>query len=249
MENLLWSCYKKGIKTCGCHAGQHPYLSLHVNNSENEVIKLLNVVQKINDSKIIVSPDGGNPFSGNDWYKPDLTIYFRKKQKDEVDKIFDLLNASLNEEHFVDVENNLFIQLLDLYDFFSYKESGLFFYAEYTNDYNYKFSILLFNRMNKFDYFNNLFTTAGLSLEQYNDQQDFKSWTIENKNLKELVSKVKKIIEYIISNYSLERPDSLEELKTLHEIALFKRREFGDSLEGKQKFEQWLQNERKKYIQ
>ena len=247
MEKLLWSCYNNGVETTGCHAGNYSYLSLRVNNSKNEVIKLLDTFQKIKDTKIIVYPDGGNPFSGEDWYKPELTFCFNKLYKDETDKIFDLLAHALNNREQVIVEENFFSQILKLYDFFAYKESGLTFDVYYTKDDFYKFAIKLWSKKNQLNYFNNLFSKCDLTLEPNTKNKPFETWYIKSKNLEEIISKTKNCINYIINNYSMKLPNSINELTSFPEIALLKKREFGNSIEGKEQFRQWLANEREKF--
>ena len=245
LEKLLWSCYNNGVQTSGCHVGAYSYLSIHVNDSKKEVIKLLDAFQKIKGTKIVIMPDGGNPFSGEDWYEPGLTFCFQKLYKKETDEILDSLTDTLNNKKERVIKENFFSKMLELYNFFAYKESGLSFTGYYTEEQNYKFIINLWSKKNKFDYFNNLLSKSGLIHESNTENKPFESWSIETNKLEEIIDKTKYCINYIINNYNLELPNSINELTNFHEIALFKKREFGDSLEGKEQFNQWLENERK----
>ena len=150
----------------------------------------------------------------------------------------------MNNQEFI--EEDFFNKILELYDFFAYKESSLSFEISYTNTNNYKFTTKLWGKKNKLDYFNNLLVKSGLKLEPNTENKPFESWSIKINTQEEIELKTKNCINYIINNYTLELPNSLDELKTFHEIALFKKREFGDSLEGTKKFNQWLTIEREK---
>ena len=81
MENLLWACYKNGIETNSCHADESPYIGFYLDSKKEEVLKLLNVAQSIKGASFLVMPDGGNPFSGPDWNRPVLTLWFEAQKK------------------------------------------------------------------------------------------------------------------------------------------------------------------------
>ena len=196
MENLLWNCYNNKIETNGCHVGEFSYLSLFVNNDKTKIIKLLDTLQNIKNTKIIITPDGGNPFSGPNWYKPELALCLDEKDINETDEILNLLTDSLNNEN-DNTKENFFSQLLKLHDFFAYKESGLMFEAIYTKEGTYRFTIYLIDRKNKFEYFNNLFSKAGLIFNT--DFKLFDSWKIETKTKEEIIIQTKEQIDIILN--------------------------------------------------
>ena len=100
MERLLWTCYKKGIKTSGCHAGGSPYIDFTDQENINKISGLMDVTQKIEGSQILIKVDGGNPFSGAEWHLPNILLHLQTSYKDEADAFFDkLTNSLLQEEH------------------------------------------------------------------------------------------------------------------------------------------------------
>lgn len=98
IEELLWKCYNSGVETRGCHAGGRPYLTISADKSTDKVKNMLASVCDVDGFSIIISPDGGNAFSGDNFYKSDLGIVFLKTMyKDEADEIFKKMITSLDE--------------------------------------------------------------------------------------------------------------------------------------------------------
>lgn len=245
MERLLWVCKNKNIETMGCHAGGHPYIDFCVNNSKEDVIKLINVTFNKEKSQILISPDGGNPFSGHKWFVPSITLNIETKYKEEADEYFDSLSDTLlnkEKENVLDFE--LFSKIIDLYEFFTEKESCLAFRIKHELD-NYIFSVEVIKREKNFDYFNNLFVNAGLILDEERATKERNIWKMENSNKIEFSLTLKKVIKYIIDNYSLPLPINESEIKNFTALAHFKKREYGNTDEGIKKFNKWLEIKRK----
>lgn len=89
------------------HFGRLPFVIFFVNNSKSEIIKMLNAVQKMKGSRFLVSPDGGNPFSGDGWYKPSVSIGCDAGTISEADKFFDKLNEAVIDEKKQEIGDDL----------------------------------------------------------------------------------------------------------------------------------------------
>lgn len=242
MESLLWACYKNGIETDGCHADAFPYISFHLDSKKEEVLKLLNVAQNIKGTSFLVMPDGGNPLSGPNWNRPNLSLWFEAQEKREINSILEKLTLALtsNKEE-LNIDNAFFAQLLDLAHFFANKESGLDFCAFHNQDDRYSF-LMRAEKLN-FEYYNSLLQNAGLQLAETPKDWWCNEWSMESNEVQALSQKTKTCIESIMQNYSLEKPTEISKGMSFNAIACIKKREFGDSLEGQQKFAEWLQDE------
>lgn len=236
LENLLRTCYKNNIETIGCHVGPRSYLEFFVNSSYKKIINLLSKAEQINKSEVLLMPDGGNPNSGDDWYKPSLTLSFSNVTNEEVDNYFNQLSKSINQ----DLKEGIYSKILKLYDFLINKESSLL--LRIGNKEKYYFEIELLFRNSKLDYFNELFKSQNLVYRRITDKVH--SWKLEEIDYDVFKNKLDKIINYIINNYSLGLPE-YSELESFSSKALYKKREFGDTEEGRIKLDKWIENNRR----
>ena len=78
LKNLLFTSYKLDLETSSCCAGS-PYISYYLDDKKqiNNIKKMLQLFRDEDDIQILITPDGGNPFSGKNWYRPFIT--FSKK--------------------------------------------------------------------------------------------------------------------------------------------------------------------------
>lgn len=243
LETLLKNCIKNKVETHGCHAGKCPYLDIKINNSYNKVKNMIYSVQNIDGVKILVTPDGGNPRSSDDFYKSGINISFlNTTKKSETDIIFTKMNDSLGKAN---QEEGIFDPLLDYYKFFEEKESGLSFFAKYESN-TYTFNITSFNDYN-IDYFDNLFKKCNLKRFKNDKTPAVKNrWGFTSHDPIEFNNKMKHYYNLIINNWSLEIPNTISEDMDLHAIARIKRRQFGTSPDGIKKFKEWLEEETSK---
>lgn len=232
LEQLLWACYEKGIKTDGCHAGSHPYISFKEQEGLNQITNLLNITQEKESSQILISVDGGNPFGGDDWTKATVLLGLDTKYQEEADAYFDELTRGVKESN-----GNQNHQLLELLDFFAGKESSLFLRFRHTNDGQYIFNIESRDIPNdRYSYYNDVFTKAGLiETESPITNNTRHDWQIESDSLNDMLEKLNTISKYIIENYSLEAPKSEDEILNFNMEARFKQRTM-----SKEEFEAWL---------
>ena len=241
MERLLWACYENGVKTDGCHTGMCPYLGLKYTGSNDKVIKLLAACINIEESQIFISPDGGNPISGEDWYITNIGIGFETESIEKSSENFDTLSSALNNDTSLK-EKELVSLLLKLSDFLVDKESALklrFNYSE--NKYSFSIECTPVNEEVSI-YFDKLFKEANF-FEAENPVKESKRrfWKIESDNLDDMINKLHESINYIINNYSLEPPTREEDITDLHQLARFKRKEFGNDVGSYERFVAWYE--------
>lgn len=221
MEKLLWLCYEHNIQTTGCHVGNYSYLSFHIKG--NEEIKLLECIE-LDNVELLITPDGGNPYSGKDFYIPEITIIIKSKSKKYTEEHLNKLCDYINSNPTCDL--NLQNALLDLINHFGYKESGLDFRLTKQNK-NYKFCIKQYYRNNSFKYYNELFTKIGFIL---NDEEIFKTWSIESDK-----GNIISVIKNIIISCQLDLLNEAD-IDSFTSEALFRRRTINDEKE----FQKWL---------
>lgn len=246
MERLLWNCYKNNIKTNGCHADGSPYLGISYyedDENKNELAKLLMASLAFKDSVILFSPDGGNPLSGDDWYLPTITLGMMDASEQEANSFLNYAADSLEKDKANDNEDEiLFSNLINMLDFMINKDSALSFRLNHKTDDKYIFSLEAAPISDTvYLYFNQLFSQVGFEEVKGPDGVKRHNWKIECEDMKSLTEQIQKTANLIINNYSLEPPTSEEEIFNFNQLARFKKREFGDSLEGKEKMAEWLQ--------
>jgi hypothetical protein len=247
MEQLLWACFNNGVETNGCHAGADPYLGIKVNDSKDKIKKMICSIQEIDGVQVLIMPDGGNPYGGSDFYKPILTLSCFTPYEKSANDFFDKMKESLTNEKTKEIyEEGLFDSMLDFYDFFAFKESGLVFRSRYESG-KYIFAIDSNHSEKNFDYFKKLFEKAGLQ-KMKKEPEYMNFWDISATTAEEFREKMKVCKDVIINEWSLDLPNEITEDMSFNEKARIKRREFGDSPEGKKNFESWLKDEKGKIM-
>jgi len=240
MERLLWACYNEKIKTCGCHAGSRPYIEFKYQDNIKKIIPLIEVTQEQLDSQILIMLDGGNPFSGPEWYIPSIGFGLKTEYKDEADIYFDKLTESLEDE-----SNNKKHFLIELLKFFLEKETSLTLRFIHQKDNKYTFYIESKSiTEERYKYYNNLFTRAGLE-EGINKNEDMPNshyWKIESNEISDIINKLNSITEYITNNFSYDIPKSEDEAISLSSLALYKKR-----ILSEEEFNDWLDQKKNEY--
>ena len=110
---------------------------------------------------------------------------------------------------------------------------------------NYIFTAEVIEKNRDFNYFNELFTKAGFTLDETCKIDIKKQWKIENSDKNIFEEKLKNAISFIIDNYSLSLPTKESEIENFTALAHFKMREFGNTDEGIKNFNDWLAIKRK----
>ena len=244
MERLLWSCYRNGVKTSGCHVGCNSYIGIEYEEKNNKkVVQLIGAVLNAKGSNVLLSPDGGNPFSGSSWYKPDIVMGFESDNKDEVDQLFDMMSDTLNisKTQYVDYSS-----IVRLFEFLIGKYSGLSLRISHTQNNEFVFMIgksIHEEEIRSFDELNDLLTAAGL---KYDDNDTpHKDWIYKSKQQKKFIENLNSISDRICNNYSLKKPKSIEDTRSFNIKAHIKRDECIRNGNLKE-FDLWLKKERKK---
>ena len=243
MENLLWAFYHNGIKTTDSHAGAYPYIGFEYDKDKKQKLAaILSTSLLEKGSQISARPDGGSPFSGPTWYKPELGVSFDAKYKDEADKIFEALQNTIENNN----EQNTELQsFLELYEFLIGKYVNLSLKIEHKKDDTYNFTInrtIYEKDYQMFQELNSLLTEAGLELQEYGELKDYKLWITSADNIEELNEKINKISEHIINNFAIEKPKSIEETSSYITKAHIKRDECLKNGNEKE-FDLWLMQE------
>ena len=236
MEKLLWACYYNGIKTSGCHAGAEPYISFKYQDHLEKLIPLIEITQNKVGSQVLILVDGGNPFSGEDWYLPSIGIQIHTEYQDEADAFFDeladsLKNESINKSH----------PMLRLLRFFLDKETGIILRFMHKEEDQYIFYIETTGIPDdRYHYYDQIFINAGLVgvVNDNSQPANRHSWKVEANQLDEILSKLNFISEYIISNFSFDVPKSENEVVSFIPRAKYMKRTLLE-----EDFEEWLKEQ------
>ncbi len=219
MEELLWKCYNSGVETKQSHAGARPYIEISGDHNVEKVKSLISSVCNVDGFSTRIAPDGGNPFSGDVFYKPGIGIAFLKTEyQSEADEIFRRMTQSLDMQS---VPNKMIDSFINLYNAFKGKESGLDFRITFQ-DGKYQFSTGVGGRYN-LEQFNELFSNIGLTPGKFGV---IDVWQFESDNLEDFGNKMEYFTNTLINNYSFELPDRLDEKMSFNERFLYLRRRF-----------------------
>ena len=230
-------------KTNGCHAGAYPYIGFEYDETTEK--KLANVIKEAlseKGSQLLLKPDGGNPLSGPDWYKPNIGIQFDAKYKEEADQIFERLKNKIEEKQ---EPNEDLKQLMKLNSFLVGKYSNVYIRLQHNQKDEYVFSIekAIYEDDRTYPKLNALLTGAGLEL--FKEDEIHKDWMIRDEDFAKIAKQINESSNYIINNYDIEKPKSIEEEHSLIIKAHIKRDECmqkGNMAE----FELWLMQESEK---
>lgn len=240
LERLLWSFYNKNIKTSGCHAGPHSYIGLKYNsNYKDSIIKLFNYALLFKGTKTMLSPDGGNPFSGPSWYEPGATIGCETPSIESAERGFGLLADSLEDK----IKEAAVIDttpIFKLQDFLLDKCSGIDIHVEHLPDDNYRFSLCDSLKEDRllFTYLNSHLKKLGFELNKIEDSST-KIWSYTTKNPDEFNSKLNETANDIINTYTFDVPKSPDEVDDFNLKALIMRNK------SQEEFEIWLDEQEK----
>lgn len=198
------------------------------------VLKLLSInLIGFFDSQILVMVDGGNPFSGPEWYLPSIGFNIDTEYQDDADAYFEQLTDSLET---TDSTKSHF--LLKLLDFFFGKETALLLRFIHQSDNQYIFCIETRGiPEDRYHYYNEIFVHSGL-IEGVNAKEvpsGSHFWKIESDNLDDLLLQLNSITDYIIANFSYDIPRSLDEVVSFLPRAQYQRRTLSE-----QEFNEWL---------
>ena len=237
MERLLWACYDKGIKTAGCHADARPWIDFKYQENLNRIIPFFEVTQEVKGSQILIMVDGGNPFSGPEWFLSAILVGIDVEYKDEVDVYFDKLTEAI-EKDFKKTH-----PLLELLEFFLNKESSLLFRFRHKQDDTYVFYIEAHVIRERYEYYDKVFKKAGL-IEIVNKSpdglRDRYGWKIEDTNLEKIWKRIEKAKDIIIKEYSMEPEEDEERIVDFVDKTRLKKKTLSEK-----EFNKWLKKKKK----
>ena len=242
LENLLWICYEKGLKTSGSHAGARPFIDFKYQEGLNKIVCLFEKIQTIKGSDIYIQIDGGNPFSGDDFDKAFISLGNDSEFKEDVDSFFDMLSETLQKN--MDEKKNH--PLLKILNSLNDKGTSLRLRFKYNRDGNYEFSIesSIINE-DRHNYYSELFKKTNMNEEIINMFEDKKryNWRIKSNNLEEIMEKMSNISDVIESDFKLE-PET-DEKKIIDFTLLAKQKK---QTLSKNDFDNWLTVKREELL-
>ncbi len=240
MEKLLWALYNNGIKTNGCHAGMNPYIGIDYNKKNNDInVKLMNSMLNIKGSQLLIIPEGKNPLSGPDWYKPSITLGSDASYKDVADEQFESIIRTINNENKVQTLIDT-SPILDLLDFFIEKYTTIIFRIKHNNDDSFIFSIegIVKEESELYKYFNTCLKKLNFTLIIPKIGHR-KYWEYITKDSKEMNKILKDASTLLINNYSLKIPTSVDETDLFSVKAHIMRKKLSE-----EEFQKWVEIEK-----
>ena len=243
MEKLLWALFNNDITTNGCHSGSGPFIGLdYEKEKKDKISKLMSSLILEKESQIVIRPDGGNPFSGPNWYKPDVTIGSFVEYKDIADALFDKLTKIINDEIKITTKMETKV-LLDLLDFLIDKYTFLI--IRLKNDNNTFFFSIESNTPKDselYKYINENLTKLKFTLF-LPKEENYKYWIYKTNNIKKLNATIKKVKTSLIENFSLKVPTNVDETNSFLVKAHLNRKKLSDK-----EFNEWLETEKNKAL-
>lgn len=237
MERLLWACYNNGLITNGCHAGAFPYISFNPQKDGKELLSLFEVTQNEDDFQILITIDGGNPFSGPEWYLPNINFSNSTEYKDEADIYFDKLTQAIENKK----EGTH--PMIELFEFFKEKETALLLRLRKKSGENLKFTIETRPIIDdRYEYYNKVFTKAGLVEVKHNSGDEKRhAWKIEDKEVDSILGKISKATRIIENEFMLDEELEEENILSFINLAKFKKKNLTE-----EEFDEWLAEKREK---
>lgn len=240
LKNLLFTSYKLDLETSSCCAGS-PYISYYLDDKKqiNNIKKMLQLFRDEDDIQILITPDGGNPFSGKNWYRPFIT-FSKKYTQNKHESIFKILNDYILKDSFTD--DDFISAIIKIADLFSGKESDISIrlsksFGQYVFELEYDTSHPFCNMYSKMLKQTDIYTinySKINSILSYGIIED--DYIIFGKKLQIIAKKLEKVVANIPL---VDDPNSPLAWNT----AAIMKRKFGDLPDGKKQFEDWLQKE------
>ena len=237
LEQLLLTCYQKKIETCGCHFGRNSYLDIHLNDKHSQIAPMLTATARQKNTILTILPDGGNPFSGPDWYRPSIGFWYQADNKEQANNMFDFWTEQLKQGD-VDPPDSFGNTFLAYHDFFTGKESGTRLRYLHTEGESPRLVLDVYDTGNNMPLLPNLYEKAGYTLNQDLSSDFHHTFELSAETPELLAKKMKSSLEVIQKEWSFEPPQEEKEGMELFILAHIKKRELGDSEEGKKAFDE-----------
>ena len=180
--------------------------------------------------------DGGNPFSGPEWYLSSIGMGIDTINQDDADLYFAKLTETLEKE-----ETGTH-PLIELLEFFINKESGLVLRFRHNKDNKFVFYIETKTSVERYKYYDSIFKKTGM-IDAINNTGDDKrhAWKIEDNNLESILKRIEKIKDVIIKEYDIEPEEDEEKIISYILKARYKMKNLTEK-----EFNKWLKKEKKR---
>lgn len=239
LGKLLWSCYRNGIHTSGCDAGNHhfPYLAFYLDSGIESVKRLITATWNYGASELFLT-FAGNPYSGPEWHKTKLSV--KPLNNKCANDFFETLANTLDEKQ-IENTGQGFLDILKLSELL--EESGDDIAVRMTKNGNqYRLSINCFKSKRNWQYWTALFEEAGLHLiNSKKKDSPFIYWEYTSSNQEAFEKCISKLLVVLQTKHSLKLPDEISEDMSFSTKALVMRRKFGFDENGIKLMNKWLE--------
>lgn len=239
LEELLWACYQNGVHTRGCDAGYHhfPYVSINL-ESEIEALKRIIMATWDYDGSEVFLKFVGNPYSGPDWYKPDLAV--NPARNKDADDFYKTLAIALKKKQEVK-EDKGFLHILKISELLVDCGIDISVSMKKSNG-QYWIGVSCFGDNRNWRYLTKLFSEAGLQVIDKN--RVIIKWGYKCSSEEEFEQVAQQLVKVLETKYSLKVPTKVTKDMTFAVKALVMQRRFGFDEEGIKRMNKWL-NENK----
>lgn len=244
LEKLLLDCKANGVETSGCHFGHGSYLDIRPDSGQKKIAQMLAKTLKIPKTQILITPNAGNPFSGQDWYRATIGFQSQTNIAERDIYFFQELSKALKLEYSCSpILLETAKTLLELCNFLKDKESEL--NIRITHHYGESFAITLETWKTKLNvtYYKKLFNKVGLK-PYTKENWPIVLWETYPITDEELYNKLSLFTQQLISKFSLPLPTEITEDMRFAAKAMVMRRKFGTEPTGIAKMNDWINSYR-----
>ena len=248
LEKLIWSCINLEMETSGSnYKTRGSYLEMWTDKYTEEkkelLYRLLYTNIKYPDSDLALAPDGGNPYSGPNWSRPYITFGFNTNSLEESNERFEELDASLSSKDSIpEAYRLLFDELMQIQEFLTGKESRLNVSFAHTQNDVYELNMEIRKRDENKNRKEEIINKTGIKFEKQETDAPYDSYVLRGKRVADLLENIIKLRETISTEWDIELRNEISPTDSFFDRVLIKKRQFGDSEEGRKKLNLWLQS-------
>ena len=237
LERLLWTCYRRGLETGGCHIGKYNnYLEFYISPESSEYLKrTLSVAESYGFAETFMM-FGGNPLSGPNWYRTSISVDCLIPEN--VGGFYERINDALEGEN-SKVSARCFALMLEIAEFFEDKLADLNFRMKVRNHSEYEFFIEKYKGRHNWDYLDELFSSFGM-LQKKAEDAPFVFWYLMSFSEEDFYNTLVIILNGIREKWSLEAPSEIVDPRDFNFNALLMQKKFGNTPEGVKKMNDWI---------
>lgn len=239
LKNLLWKCYENRIPTYGSHYGHGSYIDFEGTDHVEQLKRMVKNLGDIDHLQILCIEEPLNPKSLLDGITPCVGIGVLQHNLESGDELF----SKLNEGFYGQLpDKGSFGTIMDYYRFFEGKETGLGFRLRHSKESGYEFSIESHEKEHNIDYYEDLFTRAGLTRKAINPDYPVIEWGIQSFDKKEFDEMMAKSFEYVSREWNLDTPTEIaDDMSYMMKLRIMYRKLAGTP-EGRQELFNWARD-------